>query len=65
MFGEVRDDHSDEDSEGEEAVVKSTLSTNVRKTPASLLALSEQCKRMLYLLTFFQNQKSNHKILFI
>lgn len=35
QFGEVRDEHSDEDSEGEEADVGCTLSANVSSTSTS------------------------------
>lgn len=38
QFGEVRDEHSDEDS-GEEAVVSSTLTANVSVTFPSIPAL--------------------------
>lgn len=34
QFGEVRDEHSDEDSEGEEAELGSTLQANVSATSA-------------------------------
>lgn len=39
QFGEVRDEHSDEDSEGEEAVVSTRLTANV--SPAYPLILRE------------------------
>ena len=39
QFGEVRDEHSDEDSEGEEAGVGCALSANVSETTASIFAL--------------------------
>lgn len=40
QFGEVRDEHSDEDSEGEEAGVGCALSANVSKTTASIFVLN-------------------------
>lgn len=40
QFGEVRDEHSDEDSEGEEADVGCTLSANVSATSESVFVLS-------------------------